>query len=62
MAESSKPEYDQPKVIKELIKGIVHIARHKEFYGHIVQQLEKVWVHGNHRVPTACVGRFPGER
>lgn len=62
MAESSQPAFDPAKVKKELIKGIVHLARHKEFYGHIVQQFQKVWVDGKHRVNTAAVGRFPGER
>jgi len=62
VAESSQPEYDKAKLRKELIKGIVHLARHKEFYGHIVQQFEKVWVCGKHRIETAAVGRFRGER
>jgi intein/homing endonuclease len=47
---------------KELIKGIIHIARHKEFYGHVIQQFQKVYVRHPHRVDTACVGRFPGEK
>jgi predicted metal-dependent peptidase len=47
---------------KELIKGIIHIARHKEFYGHVVQQFQKVYVRHPHHVPTAAVGRFPGEK
>jgi len=62
MAESLQPGSDTGKVRKELIKVIINIARHKEFYGHIVQQLEKVWVRGEHRIQTAAVGRFPGER
>jgi predicted metal-dependent peptidase len=62
MAESSSPAYDAAKVQKELIKGIVHLARHKEFYGHIVQQFQKVWVKPPHRIQTAGVGRFLGER
>ena len=62
MAASSQPVYDPEKVKKELIKGIVHLARHKEFYGHIVQQFQKVWVDKDHPVDTAAVGRFPGER
>jgi predicted metal-dependent peptidase len=49
-------------VEKELVKGIVDIARHKEFYGHIIQQLERVFVDGKHRVQTAAVGRVPGDR
>lgn len=47
---------------RELIKGIIEIARHKEFYGHIIQQFQKVYVRNPHQVPTACVGRFPGEK
>ena len=47
---------------RELIKGIVDMARHKEFYGHIIQQLERVLVSGNHKIQTAAVGRNPGER
>lgn len=49
-------------VERELIKGIVDIARHKEFYGHVVQQLERVIVSDTHRVQTAAVGRIPGDR
>ena len=49
-------------VERELIKGIVHLARHKEFYGHIVQQFDKIHVKGEHRVQTAAVGREPGDR
>jgi predicted metal-dependent peptidase len=49
-------------VQKELIKGIIHIARHKEFFGHVIQQFQKVYVRNPHHVDTAAVGRFPGER
>lgn len=49
-------------VEKELIKGIVDIARHKEFYGHIVQQLERIVVGDDHSVKTAAVGRSKGDR
>ena len=49
-------------VEKELVKGIVDIARHKEFYGHIVQQLERIFVDDKHTVQTAAVGRVPGDR
>lgn len=47
---------------KELIRSIISVVRHKEFYGHIVQQFEKVFVKGKHEIDTAAVGRFPGER
>lgn len=50
------------EVSKELIKGIVDIARHKEFYGHIIQQLEKVFVSKPNPIDTAAVGREPGDR
>jgi predicted metal-dependent peptidase len=50
------------KMEKELIKGIVHLSRHKEFYGHIVQQLQKVYVPEGHKIGTAAVGRVVGER
>lgn len=49
-------------ISKELIKGVVYLARHKEFYGHIIQQFQKVFVSGDHRVDTAAVGRVPGDR
>ena len=63
MAESLQASpVQKSKIEKELIKGVVHLARHKEFYGHIVQQLQKVFVSGEHRVDTAAVGRVPGER
>jgi predicted metal-dependent peptidase len=54
--------YKPADIRKELIKGIIHIARHKEFYGHVIQQFQKVFVKGEHRVDTAAVGRFPGEK
>jgi predicted metal-dependent peptidase len=47
---------------KELLRSIISVVRHKEFYGHVVQQFEKVFVSGDHRVQTAMVGRYPGER
>jgi predicted metal-dependent peptidase len=47
---------------KELIKSIISVVRHKEFYGHIVQQFEKVFVSGDHQISTAAVGRFPGDK
>lgn len=66
MAELSSQPISVPvpksKMEKELIKGIVHLARHKEFYGHIVQQLQKVYLPEGHTISTAAVGRVPGER
>jgi len=52
---------------KELIKGIVHLARMKEFYGHIIQQFEKIIsdepvLLGGAPISTACVGRVEGDR
>lgn len=49
-------------VERELVKGIVDIARHKEFYGHVIQQLERVIVDDDHTVKTAAVGRVAGDR
>ena len=54
--------FDANKLHRELIRGIIHLSRTKEFYGHIVQQFEKVYVSGDHPVDTAAVGRMPGER
>jgi predicted metal-dependent peptidase len=51
-----------PPVEREITKGIVEMIRNKEFYAHIVQQMEKVFVGPNHVVDTAAVGRMPGER
>jgi len=50
------------RIEKEIIRGVVHLSRLKEFYGHIVQQLQKVYVGKEHPVDTAAVGRIPGER
>lgn len=64
MAESSL-QPDKPvksKIEKEIIKGIVHLSRHKEFYGHIVQQLQKIFLPEGHKISTAAVGRVKGER
>jgi predicted metal-dependent peptidase len=47
---------------QELIRSVISVVRHKEFYGHIVQQFEKVFVDGEHPIKTAAVGRAPGER
>jgi predicted metal-dependent peptidase len=52
---------------KELIRGIVHLARIKEFYGHIIQQFEKVIENkptrfGGELIDTACVGRVKGDK
>lgn len=46
----------------EIIKGIVGISREKVFYGHIIQQFQKVYVKGRHPIDTAAVGRSPGDR
>lgn len=49
-------------ITKELTRSIISVVRHKEFYGHVVQQFQKVFVEGNHFVETAAVGRMKGER
>lgn len=51
-----------PDIKNELIKGIIHIARTWEYFGHVIQQFEKVYVRNPHAIDTAAVGRFPGER
>ena len=64
MASNQNPEpaKNSAEMQRELIKGVVHLARHKEFYGHIVQQFEKIYVKGEHEIQTAAVGRYPGDR
>jgi predicted metal-dependent peptidase len=52
----------QIDIRKELVKAIVGVAREKEFYGHVIQQFEKVYVGDGHAVSTAAVGRQKGER
>lgn len=47
---------------KEIMKSIVGVARTKEFYGHIVQQFEKVIVNRPHPVDVAAVGRPDNHR
>lgn len=46
----------------ELLRAVVGVARHKEFYGHVVAQFEKRYVRDPHLVKTAAVGRSKGER
>lgn len=42
--------------------GIIDLIRHKVFYGHIIQQLLKVYITGEKpMIDTAAVGRQPGE-
>ena len=45
----------------ELVRGVVSMSRTKEFYGHIIQQMEKVFVEPHHPIETAAVGKMPGE-
>jgi len=47
---------------KEVIRGVVGLTRHKEFFGHIVQQFQKVFVRGQGDVLTAATGRVPGDK
>ena len=47
---------------KELLRSIISVVRHKEFYGHVVQQFEKVFVSGDHPIDTAAVGQYPNDR
>jgi len=67
MSESEEKDFvatakQEAAVQRELIRGIVDMTRHKEFYGHIVQQFERVLVKGNHTIQTAAVGRNSGDR
>jgi hypothetical protein len=42
--------------------AIIEMIRHKCFYGHIVQQMSKVFMSGESAdVQTMAVGRAPGE-
>jgi len=50
------------EIRKILTKAIVEISRNKVFYGHIVQQFQRVHVSGGHCINTAAVGRIPGSR
>ena len=47
---------------EELTRAIVGVMRHREFYGHVIQQFEKIVVGGNHAAKTAAVGRRDGDR
>jgi predicted metal-dependent peptidase len=55
-----------PDIKRELIRGVVDLTRSKEFYGHVVQQFQKVYLKGDEKlaaaIPTAAVGRVPGDR
>ena len=43
---------------KEIVKAIVDLIRQKAFYGHILQQLDKIYVSGESaKVPTMAVGK-----
>ena len=55
-------EAEKIDIRKELVRSIVSLHRYKEFYGHVVQQLQKVFVGDNHPIKTAAVGRYPGEK
>ena len=44
---------------KEVMKGVVDLIRHKIFYGHILQQLTKVYE--GHPIPTMGVGKRSDE-
>lgn len=47
---------------QELLRSVISVVRHKEFYGHVVQQFEKVFVRDGHAVDTAAVGLYHGEK
>lgn len=52
----------EASVRNDLIRCVVSLTRGKEFYAHIIQQFERVYVNSSHQVQTAAVGRNPGER
>lgn len=41
--------------------GIIDLIRHKVFYGHVIQQLLKTFVSGDHPIDTLAVGKHPKE-
>jgi predicted metal-dependent peptidase len=47
---------------KTLVRAIVDISRDKVFYGHIIQQFQRVHVNPSHFIKTAAVGRIPGSQ
>jgi len=46
---------------KEVMMGIVDLIRHKIFYGHILQQLTKVYGAAKYGIPTMGVGKQQNE-
>jgi predicted metal-dependent peptidase len=53
---------DISNIKKMLVRAIVEIARDKEFYGHIIQQFQRIHVKAPHPITTAAVGRVEGGR
>lgn len=47
---------------KTLIRAIVDVSRDKVFYGHIIQQFQRIHVKPSHFIKTAAVGRVPGSQ
>lgn len=45
----------------ETSRAVVALSREKQFYSHIIQQLEKVFVRNPHEIPTSAVGKWEGE-
>lgn len=48
-------------VERQIITGIVDIIRHKIFYGHILQQLTKIYTDGKNGIETMGVGKRKDE-
>lgn len=48
-------------VERQIIIGVVDLIRHKIFYGHILQQLTKVYTDGKSGMDTMGVGKRPDE-
>jgi predicted metal-dependent peptidase len=62
LTKNGELKMDKIDMRKEMIKGLVNICRTKPFYGHVIQQFEKVYVRNPHSVDTAMVGRMRGEK
>jgi len=46
----------------QVIKAILRLMQNKPFYGHIVQQLSKIYVPKDHEIKTAAVGKCVNEK
>jgi len=51
----------QHDVERKIVAAVVHLIRRKAFYGHILQQLDKVYLPPEHNLKTMGVGRRADE-